>query len=318
MALHMELIPLTSFFHLFVPLSSVFVPSRHKESSKRKDRKTSRQTKTKSCTFFIRHHCLVTSVLLARGILLHGSLSWLNRPLLSWGVDGHGRWTLQGKRDHVFSMNSNAVILAPLGTLASPPLLLSFFLKRVLFMHQPFLVFVITQFSSLHKKQCLKKQHYTSHYIASNTKVHIQYWPSSFFSTSSVGLGFLRRRWWHRLQPLPRFSPRYPRRGESRWGVMPCHCTSDSYWLFRAPAWIGMGCEEIAITTASVIPYQSSFLSLLAGARKWLVTQCVGQQRQQWGELNTRELVSLNWRENDRKIWIRIRAVSVKKVKVKK
>lgn len=191
--------------------------SRHKKSSKGKDRKTSRQTKTKSCTYFIRHHCLVTDVLLALGILLHGSLSLLNRPLLSQGADGHGRWTLQGKRDYVFSMNSNAFILAPLETLASPPCYYLSFLKRVLFMRRPFLVFVITLFSSLHKKHYLKKQHCTSHYIASNTKVHIL--ASPFFSPSSIGFRICR--WWHRLQPLPRYGSRYLRKGESQWGVMP-------------------------------------------------------------------------------------------------
>lgn len=48
--------------------------------------------------------------------------------------------------------HENAFILVPLGTLASPTLLLSFILKRVLFMHQPFLFFVITLCDLLHKK----------------------------------------------------------------------------------------------------------------------------------------------------------------------
>lgn len=43
-----------------------------------------------------------------------------------------------------FNMTSNAFILVSLGTLASPPLLLALILKRALFMHQPFLFFVIT------------------------------------------------------------------------------------------------------------------------------------------------------------------------------
>ena len=47
-------------------------------------------------------------------------------------------------------------------------------LKGILFMHQPFLLFVTVLPSSVHKKHSLKKHHYIIHHTASNIKEHVQ------------------------------------------------------------------------------------------------------------------------------------------------
>lgn len=133
-----------------------------------------RTARPRVCTFFIRHHCLVTGVLLAWRIRLHGSVSLLKRPLPSQGGGRTREMDFTGRKRLIFQHELKRFHFGPIGNTGLSSHVIIFLFKESS-IHAPafFLVFVVTLCSLLHKIHCLKRLCYTGHCTASNIKEQI-------------------------------------------------------------------------------------------------------------------------------------------------